>query len=92
MFCPLGFGTVDPWSIFILQATSTILLMVWALDEMRASRVDILEPFVSADDCLCRIDVHPAIARHFRLLARDVFAIAFICLVRNPMLSAGTNS
>ena len=41
MFCPLAFGTVDPWSIFILQAASTVLLLVWALDQMRASRVNI---------------------------------------------------
>src|SRR4051812_41525229 len=42
MFCPLVFGTVDPWSIFILQATTVVLLVVWALDQMRSSRVNVL--------------------------------------------------
>jgi O-antigen ligase len=42
MFCPLVFGAVESWSIFILQATSTILLLAWALDQMRSTRVSIL--------------------------------------------------
>lgn len=41
MFCPLAFGTVDPWSIFVLQTTSVVLLVVWALDQMRSSRVNV---------------------------------------------------
>lgn len=41
MFCPLAFGAVDSWSIFILQATSTSLLIVWALAQMRSSDVGI---------------------------------------------------
>ena len=42
MFCPLAFGTVDAWGLFILQATSTVLLVDWALDQIRSSRVSIL--------------------------------------------------
>ncbi|MGH9516572.1 MAG: O-antigen ligase family protein [Terriglobales bacterium] len=41
MFCPLAFGTVPPWSIFILQAASTVLLLDWATGQMRLSRVNI---------------------------------------------------
>lgn len=41
MFCPLAFGAVDAWGHFILQAASTLLLVDWALDQMRSSRVNI---------------------------------------------------
>jgi O-antigen ligase len=41
MFCPLAFGAVSPWSIFILQAASIVLLAVWAASQMRSSRVNI---------------------------------------------------
>src|SRR5207244_13366496 len=39
LFCPLAFGAVDPWSIFILQAGSVVLLVIWAIDQRRASEV-----------------------------------------------------
>lgn len=42
LFCPLAFGAVDSWPIFILQDTSTALLIVWALAQMRSSEVSIL--------------------------------------------------
>src|SRR5882724_8196816 len=29
MLGPLAFGAVEPWSIFILEAGSTLLLLVW---------------------------------------------------------------
>jgi O-antigen ligase len=41
MFCPLAFGAVSPWSIFILQAVPTVLLLIWASGQMRSSRVNI---------------------------------------------------
>lgn len=41
LFCPLAFGAVDSWAIFILQAASTALLIYWALDQMRSSRIEI---------------------------------------------------
>ena len=41
MFCPLAFGAVEAWGLFILQAASAVLLVDWALDQMRSSRVNI---------------------------------------------------
>lgn len=31
LFAPLAFGSVQPWSIFVLQAASTALLLAWGL-------------------------------------------------------------
>src|SRR3954468_21878322 len=41
MFCPLAFGAVDSWSIFILQAASAVLLVIWALDQLQSARISI---------------------------------------------------
>ncbi|MGH9510934.1 MAG: O-antigen ligase family protein [Terriglobales bacterium] len=29
LFCPLAFGAVEPWSIYLLEATSAVLFMFW---------------------------------------------------------------
>jgi O-antigen ligase len=36
LFCPLAFGAVEPWAIFILQSATTILFMVWLFAQTRA--------------------------------------------------------
>jgi O-antigen ligase len=41
MFCPVAFGAVNAWGHFILQASATVLLLIWALDQMRSTRVNI---------------------------------------------------
>lgn len=37
LFCPLAFGAVEPWSIFILQAVSAILFIVWLYGQLRSA-------------------------------------------------------
>jgi O-antigen ligase len=29
--CPLAFGTVEPWSIFLMEAVSAVLFMIWVV-------------------------------------------------------------
>jgi O-antigen ligase len=41
MFCPLAFGAVEPWSTFILQATSAVLFILWALGQLRSPQISI---------------------------------------------------
>lgn len=41
MFCPLAFGAVEPWAIFILQAGSSVLFFIWALAQFRSPQVSI---------------------------------------------------
>jgi O-antigen ligase len=36
LFGPLAFGTVEPWSLFILEAGSATLLVVWLLQRLRS--------------------------------------------------------
>jgi O-antigen ligase len=38
LFCPLAFGAVEPWAIFLLQAVTIILFMVWVFAQMRADQ------------------------------------------------------
>ena len=37
-FGPLAFGAVEPWSIFVLEAGAAILLAVWTVRLVPASR------------------------------------------------------
>jgi O-antigen ligase len=69
LFCPLAFGAVESWSIFILQATSTILLLVWALDQMRSTRVSILwnplfTPMIAFAGLIC-IQLLPGVSAYW---------------------------
>jgi O-antigen ligase len=41
IFCPLVFGAVNAWGHFILQAAATVLLLIWAFDQMRSAQVSI---------------------------------------------------
>ncbi|MCU1270549.1 MAG: O-antigen polymerase [Acidobacteriaceae bacterium] len=41
MFCPLAFGAVEPWAIFILQAASALLFIIWAIGQLRSPQVSI---------------------------------------------------
>jgi O-antigen ligase len=42
MFCPLAFGAVEPWAIFILESVSAFLFVIWAAGQMRASKITVL--------------------------------------------------
>ena len=69
MFCPLAFGAVRPWSIFILQATSTVLLLVWAADQVRSSRVNIrwspaFSPMIAFVALLC-VQLLPGVSAYW---------------------------
>src|SRR3954471_13428949 len=91
MFCPLVFGTVDPWSIFILQATSVVLLVVWALDKMRSSRVNVrwgplFPPMIAFAGLMC-IQLLPGVSAYWhatfsQLLLYVSFGILCFSLVQ----------
>src|SRR5713101_3473998 len=42
LFCPLAFGAVEPWAIFILQSASAILFVVWLVGQTRSAQLSIL--------------------------------------------------
>src|SRR5450631_1544970 len=42
LFCPLAFGAVEPWAVFLLQSVTTILFMVWMVRQMRAPQTTVL--------------------------------------------------
>ncbi len=42
LFCPLAFGAVEPWAIFILQSVTTILFIVWMLAKTRTAQPTVL--------------------------------------------------
>src|SRR3954468_24974812 len=91
MFCPLVFGTVDPWSSFILQATSVVLLVVWALDQMRSSRVNVrgsplFPPMIAFAGLMC-IQLLPGVSAYWhatfsQLLLYVSFGILCFLLVQ----------
>ena len=39
LFAPLAFGTVEPWSIFILEAGSSLLLMLWTVRQVASGEL-----------------------------------------------------
>jgi O-antigen ligase len=42
MFCPLAFGAVEPWSIFVLEAGSVLLLALWVVGQARSTQIRII--------------------------------------------------
>jgi O-antigen ligase len=42
MFLPLAFGTVEPWSIFVMQATAASLLMAWIIQRTRSGILELV--------------------------------------------------
>ena len=42
LFCPLAFGAVEPWAIFILQSVSAVLFMVWLYGQLRSPEPTLL--------------------------------------------------
>jgi O-antigen ligase len=37
MISVLAFGTVEPWAIFLLQATSAVLVLLWTIEQLRST-------------------------------------------------------
>jgi O-antigen ligase len=68
MFGPLAFGAVDPWSIFILQAASAVLFVIWAVSQLRSSRVSIqwspvFSPMITFAGLMC-VQLLPGISAY----------------------------
>src|SRR5262244_1022054 len=42
MFAPLAFGSVDPWSIFVLQAGAATLLLLWTIRQAKSGSLTIV--------------------------------------------------
>jgi O-antigen ligase len=58
MFGPLAFGAVDPWPIFILQAASAVLFVIWALSQLRSTQISIqwspvFSPMITFASLMC---------------------------------------
>ena len=69
MFCPLAFGAVDASGLFILQAGSTVLFVIWALGQMRSSRVNIrwsplFPPMIAFAGLMC-IQLLPGVSAYW---------------------------
>ena len=41
MLCPLAFGAVEPWSIFLLEATSALLFMLWIAQQFSSTATSV---------------------------------------------------
>lgn len=69
MFCPLAFGAVNPCGHFILQVSATVLLFIWALDQMRSARVNIrwspvFSPMIAFAALMC-VQLLPGISAYW---------------------------
>jgi O-antigen ligase len=42
LLCPLVFGAVEPWAVFVLESISAVLFAVWIIGQMRNSQIKIL--------------------------------------------------
>lgn len=42
LFCPLAFGAVEPWSIFLLEAATMLLFVFWIWTQFSSGRISIL--------------------------------------------------
>jgi len=42
MLCPLAFGCVEPWAIFILESVSVVLFAIWVVGQVLSSQVNVL--------------------------------------------------
>jgi O-antigen ligase len=68
LFCPLAFGAVESWAVFILQSVTTILFMVWLFGQMRAAQPVILwtplfRPMLAFQALIC-IQLLPGISAY----------------------------
>jgi len=41
LFCPLAFGTTEPWSVFILESGSALLLMFWIIRQILSGELSV---------------------------------------------------
>ena len=41
LFAPLAFGSVEPWSIFVLEASSAILFAIWIVRQVKIGRAHV---------------------------------------------------
>jgi O-antigen ligase len=41
LFGPLAFGAVEPWAVFLLEASSALLFVVWTRQQLRADELNI---------------------------------------------------
>jgi O-antigen ligase len=92
MFCPLAFGAVDPWSIFILQMVSALLLVFWALRQSRLARISIhwsplFPPMIAFAGLMC-IQLLPGVSAYWhatfsQLLLYSSYGILCFLLVQS---------
>jgi O-antigen ligase len=40
--CPLAFGAVEPWAIFVLESVTAILFLIWLVGQMRSSKLTVV--------------------------------------------------
>src|SRR5256885_9998875 len=91
MFCPLAFGAVDSWSIFILQAGTAILFVIWGLGQSPSARIRIqwsplFPPMIAFAGLMC-IQLLPGVSAYWhatfsQLLLYVSFGILCFLLVQ----------
>lgn len=41
-FCPLAFGAVEPWAIFVLESVTALLFVIWLVGQMRSTTLKLV--------------------------------------------------
>src|SRR5437763_9556736 len=88
MFCPLAFGAVDSWSIFILQAGTAILFVIWALGQSRSARISIhwsplFPPMIAFAGLMC-IQLLPGVSAYWHATSSQLLlyvSYGFLCFL-----------
>jgi O-antigen ligase len=94
MFCPLAFGAVNAWGHFTLQATSTGLLVYWALGQMRSSEVSIrwspvFPPMIAFAGLMC-VQLLPGVSAYWHATFSQLLlyiSYGILCFLMTQTLS-----
>src|SRR5256885_5903131 len=95
MFCPLAFGAVDSWSIFILQAGTAILFLVWRLGQSRSAPMSIqwsplFPPMIAFAGLMC-IQLLPGVSAYWHATFSQLLlyvSYGFLCFLLVQTLSS----
>jgi O-antigen ligase len=82
LFCPLAFGAVEPWSIFVLEGVSASLLAVWAVrqagsDEVRIAGNPLFAPMLVFAALICIQIVTRHTSYHYKTVSSGLLFCAY---------------
>lgn len=94
LFSVLAFGTVEPWSVFVLQAGSALLLAAWTLHHIRSDETSVrlsplFAPIVAFAGLLC-FQLIPGVSAYWHATYSQVLRFAaygIICFLLVQTLS-----